>query len=154
DLQPLFDEILKAIPGPAANPDGNLQTLVANIDYNDYVGRLSIGRIFSDSVKIGDQISICRLDGSVDNTKVSKLYAFDRLKQTPGEWAHAGEIIALAGYENISIGETISSADNPEPLPTNTVDEPTISMIFGVNTSPFAGREGKYVTSRKIAERL
>jgi len=154
DLQPLFDEILRTIPGPAANPDGNLQTLVANIDYNDYVGRLSIGRIFSGSVKIGDQISICRLDGSVDKTKVSQLYAFEGLKQTPVESAQAGEIIALAGIENISIGETISSADNPEPLPTITVDEPTISMIFGVNTSPFAGREGKYVTSRKIAERL
>ena len=154
DLQPLFDEILKTIPGPAANPDGNLQTLVANIDYNDYVGRLSIGRIFSGSVKIGDQISICRLDGSIDKTKVSQLYAFEGLKQAPVESAQAGEIIALAGIENISIGETISSAENPEPLPTITVDEPTISMIFGVNTSPFAGREGKYVTSRKIAERL
>jgi GTP-binding protein len=154
DLQPLFDEILKTIPGPAANPDGNLQTLVANIDYNDYVGRLSIGRIFSGSVKIGDQISICRLDGSIDKTKVSQLYAFEGLKQSPVESAQAGEIIALAGIENISIGETISSAENPEPLPTITVDEPTISMIFGVNTSPFAGREGKYVTSRKIAERL
>ena len=154
DLQPLFDEILKTIPGPAANPNGNLQTLVANIDYNDYVGRLSIGRIFSGSVKIGDQISICRLDGSIDKTKVSQLYAFEGLKQAPVESAQAGEIIALAGIENISIGETISSAENPEPLPTITVDEPTISMIFGVNTSPFAGREGKYVTSRKIAERL
>jgi GTP-binding protein len=154
DLQPLFDEILRAIPGPVANPAGNLQTLVANIDYNDYVGRLSIGRIFAGSVKIGDQISICRLDGSVDKTKVSQLYAFEGLKQTPVESAEAGEIIALAGIENISIGETISSVDNPEPLPRITVDEPTISMIFGVNTSPFAGREGKYVTSRKLAERL
>jgi GTP-binding protein len=154
DLQPLFDEILKAIPGPGANPDGNLQTLVANIDYNEYVGRLSIGRIFSGSVKIGDQISICRLNGSVDKTKVSQLYTFEGLKQTPVESADAGEIIALAGIENISIGETISSADNPEALPRITVDEPTISMIFGVNTSPFAGREGKYVTSRKLAERL
>jgi len=154
DLQPLFDEILRAIPGPEANPGGNLQTLVANIDYNDYVGRLSIGRIFSGSVTIGDQISICRLDGSIDKTKVTQLYAFEGLKQAHIESAQAGEIIALAGIENISIGETISSAENPEPLPPITVDEPTISMIFGVNTSPFAGREGKYVTSRKIAERL
>jgi GTP-binding protein len=154
DLQPLFDEIIRAIPGPPANPDGNLQTLVANIDYNDYVGRLSIGRIFSGSVEIGDQISICRLNGSIDRTKVTQLYAFEGLKQAPIESAEAGEIIALAGIENISIGETISSADNPQPLPPISVDEPTISMIFGVNTSPFAGREGKYVTSRKIAERL
>jgi GTP-binding protein len=154
DLQPLFDEIIRAIPGPAASPDGNLQTLVANIDYNDYVGRLSIGRIFSGSVETGTQISICRLDGSIDRTKVTQLYAFEGLKQASIESAEAGEIIALAGIENISIGETISSAENPEPLPPITVDEPTISMIFGVNTSPFAGREGKYVTSRKIAERL
>jgi GTP-binding protein len=154
NLQPLFDEIIRAIPGPQGDPTGNLQTLVANIDYNDYVGRLSIGRIFSGSVKIGDQISICRLDGSIDKTKVTQLYAFEGLKQAPIESAEAGEIIALAGIENISIGETISSAENPEPLPRITVDEPTISMIFSVSTSPFAGREGKYVTSRKIAERL
>src|SRR5262249_10080275 len=154
DLQPLFDEIIRAIPGPTASPHGNLQTLVANIDYNDYVGRLSIGRIFSGSVKIGDQISICRLDGSTDKTRVSQLYAFEGLKQAAIESAEAGEIIALAGIENISIGETISSAENPEPLPPITVDEPNIWMIFSVNTSPFAGREGKYVTSRKIAERL
>jgi GTP-binding protein len=154
NLQPLFDEILRTIPPPKASPDGVLQMLVANLDYNDYVGRLAIGRIFSGSVALGDPISICRIDGSIEKTKVSKLFAFEGLKQQAIEKAEAGEIVALAGIENISIGETISSADDPLPLPPIVVDEPTISMIFAVNTSPFAGREGKYVTSRKLAERL
>ncbi|HYL99974.1 MAG TPA: EF-Tu/IF-2/RF-3 family GTPase, partial [Blastocatellia bacterium] len=126
----------------------------ANIDYNDYVGRLAIGRMFSGKVAIGDQVSLCRLDGTIEKTKVTKLFAFEGLKQTPIESAEAGEIIALAGIDDLSIGETISSADNPAPLPPITVDEPTISMIFAVNTSPFAGREGKFVTSRKLSERL
>jgi len=154
DLRPLFDEILKTIPKPASPADGVLQLLVANLDYNDYVGRLAIGRIFSGSVAVGDQISICKLDGRIEKTKVTKLYAFEGLKQQPIERAEAGEIVALAGIEDIYIGETVSSADDPQPLPPITVDEPTISMLFGVNTSPFAGREGKYVTSRKVRERL
>ncbi|HST21068.1 MAG TPA: EF-Tu/IF-2/RF-3 family GTPase, partial [Blastocatellia bacterium] len=128
--------------------------LVANLDYNDYVGRLAIGRIFSGTVKVGDQIAICKLDGRIEKTKVTKLYAFEGMKQTPIESAEAGEIVALAGIEDIYIGETVSAADNPQPLPKITVDEPTISMLFSVNTSPFSGRDGKYVTSRKIRERL
>jgi GTP-binding protein len=154
DLRPLFDEIIKTIPAPNAPIDGVLQLLVANLDYNDYVGRLAIGRIFSGSVAVGDQISICKLDGSIEKTKVTKLYAFEGLKQVPIEHAEAGEIVALAGIEDIYIGETVSSADDPQPLPRITVDEPTISMIFSVNTSAFAGREGKFVTSRKLRERL
>jgi GTP-binding protein len=154
NLQPLFDEILRTIPPPIALPGVVLQMLVANLDYNDYVGRLAIGRIFAGSVAVGDPISICRIDGTIEKTRVSKLYAFEGLKQTAIERADAGEIVALAGIDNISIGETVSSADDPRPLPPIIVDEPTISMIFGVNTSPFAGREGKYVTSRKLAERL
>jgi GTP-binding protein len=131
-----------------------LQLLVANLDYNDYVGRLAIGRIFSGAVAVGDQVSICKLDGSIERTKVTKLYAFEGLKQTPIDCANAGEIVALAGIEDIYIGETVSSADDPQPLPPITVDEPTISMLFSVNTSPFAGREGRFVTSRKLRERL
>ena len=154
NLRPLFDEIIKTIPAPNASADGVLQLLVANLDYNDYVGRLAIGRIFSGAVAVGDQIGICKLDGSIEKTKVTKLYAFEGLKQVPIERADAGEIVALAGIEDIYIGETVSSADDPQPLPRITVDEPTISMIFSVNTSPFAGREGKYVTSRKLRERL
>ncbi len=154
NLRPLFDQILKTIPPPVAAPDSVLQMLVANLDYNDYVGRLAIGRIFSGSVAVGDQIAICKLDGKLEKTKVSKLFAFEGLKQAPIERAEAGEIVALAGIEDIYIGETVSSADDPRPLPKITVDEPTISMLFSVSTSPFAGREGKYVTSRKIRERL
>jgi GTP-binding protein len=154
DLRPLFDQILTTIPKPAAPIDGVLQLLVANLDYNDYVGRLAIGRIFSGAVAVGDQISICKLDGRVEKTKVTRLYAFEGMKQTPIDHAEAGEIVALAGIEDIYIGETVSSAEDPQPLPRITVDEPTISMLFSVNTSPFAGREGRFVTSRKVRERL
>jgi GTP-binding protein len=154
DLRPLFDEIVRTIPPPAATASGVLQMLVANLDYNDYVGRLAIVRIYSGAVAVGDQIAICKLDGRVEKTKVTKLYAFEGLKQAAIEHAEAGEIVALAGIEDIYIGETVSAADDPRPLPPITVDEPTISMLFSVNTSPFSGREGKYVTSRKIRERL
>ncbi|HET9529299.1 MAG TPA: translational GTPase TypA [Blastocatellia bacterium] len=154
DLRPLFDQLLRTIPPPPAPSDAVLQLLVANIDYNDYVGRLAIGRIFSGAVAVGDQVSICKLDGSIEKTRVTKLYSFEGLKQSPIERAEAGEIVALAGIEDIQIGETISSADEPSPLPRITVDEPTIAMVFGVNTSLFAGREGRFVTSRKIRERL
>src|SRR5262249_14055450 len=154
DLRALFEQILQTIPAPAAPRDSVLQMLVANIDYNEYVGRLAIGRIFAGTVAVGDQISICKLDGSVEKTKVTRLFAFEGLKQVPVETADAGEIVALAGIEDIQIGETVSDAENPQPLPRITVDEPTISMLFGVNTSPFSGREGKYVTSRKLRERL
>ena len=154
DLRPLFDQILRTIPEPNAPTDGVLQLLVANLDYNDYVGRLAIGRIFSGAVAVGDQVSICKLDGHIEKTKVTKLYAFEGMKQVAIERAAAGEIVALAGIDDIYIGETVSSAEDPQPLPRITVDEPTIAMLFSVNTSPFAGREGKFVTSRKVRERL
>jgi GTP-binding protein len=154
DLRPLFDEIIKTIPPPEDPREEVLQMLVANLDYNDYVGRLAIGRIFSGAVAVGDQIAICKLDGRIEKTRVSKLYAFEGMKQSAIDRAEAGEIVALAGIEDIYIGETVSAADDPRPLPRITVDEPTISMMFGVNVSPFSGREGKYVTSRKIRERL
>jgi len=154
DLRPLFDEILRTTPAPGAPVDGVLQMLVANLDYNDYVGRLAIGRIFSGAVAVGDQISICKLDGRIEKTKVTKLYAFEGMQRIAIERADAGEIVALAGIEDIYIGETVSSADDPQPLPRITVDEPTISMLFSVNTSPFSGRDGTYVTSRKLRERL
>lgn len=154
DLKPLFDEILRTIPAPVAPVDGVLQVLVTNLDYDDYVGRLAIGKIFSGTVAVGDMVSLCKLDGTIQKTRVSKLYAFEGLKKTPIERAEAGEIISLAGIEDIYIGETISSVDEPQPLPKIIVDEPTISMIFGVNTSPFSGKEGRWVTSRKIRERL
>ncbi|MBK7601648.1 MAG: translational GTPase TypA [Acidobacteria bacterium] len=154
DLQPLFDQILKTIPPPRADESAPLQVLVANIDYNEYVGRLAIGRIFNGMIKAGDVVAVCKLEGKIDKTKITQLYTFEGLKQIPIEIADAGDIIAIAGIEGINIGDTIASAIEPKPLPRIKVDEPTISMIFGVNTSPFAGKDGQHVTSRKIRERL
>jgi GTP-binding protein len=154
DLQPLFDAILRYTPAPVASPEEPLQLLVTNIDYSDYVGRLAIGRISAGQVAIGDTVSICKLDGTFQQTRITQLYAFEGLKQDRIERASAGEIIALAGIEGIEIGETIASETNPRALPTILIDEPTISMVFSVNTSPFAGQDGKYVTSLKLRERL
>jgi GTP-binding protein len=154
NLQPLFEQIVESIPSPRELRTDSLQLLVANLDYNDYVGRLAIGRIFSGEIKIGDQIAVVKPDRSIHKTKVSQLYVFEGLKREPVERAGFGEIVALAGIENINIGDTITSIDNPHPLPAIAVDEPTIAMIFSVNNSPFAGREGRFVTSRQIKERL
>jgi len=154
NLQPLFEQIVASIPAPRELRNDSLQLLVANLDYNDYVGRLAIGRIFSGEIKIGDQITVVKPDRSTHKTKVSQLYVFEGLKREPVERAGFGEIVALAGIENINIGDTITSTENPQPLPSIAVDEPTIAMIFGVNNSPFAGREGKFVTSRQLKERL
>jgi len=154
DLRPLFEEIVRTIPPPHGAEDAPLQMLVANLDYNDYVGRLAIGRIFSGSVAAGDQIAVVGVDGQLGKTKITQLYSFEGLKQTPIEAASAGEIVALAGIEGINIGDTVTSAVEPRPLPRIRVDEPTISMIFGVNASPFAGKEGRFVTSRQIRARL
>ena len=154
DLRPLFDQIIETIPAPRALRNDALQLLVANLDYNEYVGRLAIGRIFSGEIAQGETVSVVKRDGSVQKTRVSQLYAFEGLKREPVARAGVGDIVALAGMEGIEIGETISSADNPQRLPVIAVDEPTISMIFSVNNSPFAGREGKYVTSRQLRERL
>lgn len=154
NLQPLFDEILRTIPPPPIRESDNLQVLVTNLDYDEYVGRLAIGRIFSGQVNVGDIISICKIDGQIQKTKITQLYTFEGLKRLSIQNAKAGDIIALAGIEGIEIGETISSELNPDPLPKIQIDEPTISMIFSVNNSPFAGREGKFVTSRKLRERL
>ncbi|HVF23678.1 MAG TPA: translational GTPase TypA [Pyrinomonadaceae bacterium] len=154
NLQPLFDQIVETIPVPRELRADSLQLLVANLDYNDYVGRLAIGRIFSGEIKVGDQIAVVKPDRTTHKTKVSQLYVFEGLKRESVDKAGFGEIVALAGIENINIGDTITSLDNPQPLPAIAVDEPTIAMIFGVNNSPFAGREGRFVTSRQIKERL
>ncbi|HYV12801.1 MAG TPA: translational GTPase TypA [Pyrinomonadaceae bacterium] len=154
NLQPLFEQIVESIPAPRELRTDALQLLVANLDYNDYVGRLAIGRIFSGEIKIGDQIAVVKPDRSLHKTRVSQLYVFEGLKREPVDRAGFGEIVALAGIENINIGDTITSIENPQPLPSIAVDEPTIAMIFGVNNSPFAGRDGKYVTSRQVKERL
>ncbi len=154
DLRPLFEEILKTIPAPRFEDQAPLQLLVANLDYSDYVGRLAIGRIFNGEVAIGDTVVLCGPDGNQQKTRVTQLYTFEGLKQAPAERAVAGEIVALAGIEGIHIGDTVTSAIDPRPLPRIIVDEPTISMVFGVSTSPFAGKEGRFVTSSKIRERL
>ena len=154
NLKPLFEQIIETIPAPHTLRNDSLQLLVANVDYNEYVGRLAIGRIFSGEIARNQEIGIARRDGSLEKTRVKELYVFEGLKRETADSAAAGEIVALAGVEDINIGETITSADNPQPLPVIAVDEPTIAMVFSVNNSPFAGTEGQFVTSRQINERL
>jgi GTP-binding protein len=154
NLKPLFDLILKTIPGPEGKSDGVLQLLVTNIDYNDYVGRLAIGRMFSGSVKVGDNVAVINNTGDAVKTKITSIYTFQGLERADAKEASVGDIIALAGIEGINIGDTITDIERPLPLPRIKVDEPTISMVFSVNTSSFAGKEGKYVTSRNLRERL
>jgi len=154
DLQCLFELILKAVPPPEGDEKNPLQLLVTNIDYNDYVGRLAIGRVFSGSVKIGDWVLMINGKEASIKTKVTSLYGFQGLERIEIKEARAGDIVALSGIEGINIGDTIANIENPIPLPRIAVDEPTISMVFSVNTSPFAGQDGKYVTSRNLRERL
>jgi GTP-binding protein len=154
DLRPLFDAVIKHMPPPHGSPSAPLQALVANLDASDYLGRLAIGRIFNGRVKVGDPIAVCKLDGTIQRTTVTKLFMFDGLKRIDVTEAMAGDIICLAGIENIMISETIADAESPVAIPPTAIDEPTVSMIFGVNTSPFAGRDGKYVTSRQLKDRL
>lgn len=154
DLKPLFELIIKTVPPPRISNDNILQILVTNIDYNDYVGRLAIGRIFSGEIRQGDAIAIIDKEEGIKKTKASAIYTFVGLDRVDVTSATAGDIIALAGVEGVNIGDTITEVENPKRLPRIKVDEPTISMIFSVNTSPFAGREGRFVTSRNIRERL
>jgi GTP-binding protein len=154
DLRPLFEAILSHVPPPSGSADAVLQVLIANLDYSDYLGRLGIGRVFSGSIRLGESVAISKRDGSLQTTKVTKLFTFDGLKRIEAGSADCGEIVAVAGFEGISIGDTITSAESPAPLPPLHIDEPTLSMIFSVNTSPFAGRDGKWVTSRNLKERL
>ncbi len=154
DLGPLFEALIRHIPAPRGSSDDVLQLLIANLDYSDYLGRLSIGRIFSGQVKVGDTVGVAKRDGSLETRRVTKLFAFEGLKREDVQAAGCGEIVALAGFEDLSIGETITSAETPRPLPPLHIDEPTLSMIFSINTSPFVGKDGKWVTSRHIKERL
>src|SRR5271165_544105 len=154
NLRPLFDAILKTIPLPQGDPAGPLQILVANLDYSDFLGRLAIARVFNGTMYTGEDVVIAKLDGSMHKTKITKLFSFAGLKRTDITETALGDIIAVAGVEGITIGETITDPVNPAPLPPIVIDEPTIAMTFTVNTSPFAGREGTYVTSRNLRERL
>ena len=154
NLRPLLDLILKAVPAPEGDSNGVLQYLVTNINYNDYVGRLAVGRIFSGTVRAGDTVAVINSAGNAVKTKISSVYTFGGLDRVEAKEALAGDIVALAGIEGINIGDTVTDVEKPAPLPRIKVDEPTISMVFSVNTSPFAGKDGKYVTSRNLRERL
>src|SRR5437868_2563514 len=154
DLQPLFEAILETIPLPAGDSAAALQVLVANLDYSDYLGRLAIARVFNGKLWTGEEVAIAKLDGSLQKTKITKLFSFSGLKRTDITETELGDIVAIAGVEGITIGETITNAENPTPLPHIVIDEPTIAMQFTVNTSPFSGRDGTYVTSRNLRDRL
>jgi GTP-binding protein len=154
DLRPLFDAILNTIPVPKGDSAGPLQILVANLDYSDYLGRLAIARVFDGTLRTGEEVAIAKLDGSLHKTKITKLFSFAGLKRTDITETELGDIVAVAGVEGITIGETITDAENPAPLPPIAIDEPTIAMLFTVNTSPFAGKDGTYVTSRHLRQRL
>jgi GTP-binding protein len=153
-LTPLFEEILRTIPAPAYDPDMPLQLLVTTLDYNDYVGRLAVGRVFHGRVKKGGEIAHCRLDGAVVRSRVTGLYGYDGLRRVEIDEAGPGDIVAVSGLEVVSIGDTLSEGENPVALPPIKVDEPTIAVILSVNDSPMAGLEGQFVTARKLRERL
>jgi GTP-binding protein len=154
DLQVLFDTIISTIPQATGDPTGALQILVTNLDYSDYLGRLAVCRVFNGTLKTGDEVYISKRDHSLQKAKITKLFSYMGLKRVDITETETGDIVAVAGVEGITIGETITGIENPAPLPLIIIDEPTIAMQFTVNNSPFAGREGQYVTSRNLRERL
>jgi GTP-binding protein len=154
DLRPLFDAIVQHVPSPAGDSGAPLQILVANLDSSDYLGRIAIGRVFNGRVRIGDDVTVCRPDSLIRTAKITKLFAFDGLKRVDIDDAAAGDIVCLAGMPDITIGDTIADVVHHVPVALVAIDEPTVSMIVGVNTSPMAGRDGQYVTSRAVRERL
>jgi GTP-binding protein len=154
DLRPLFETILEKIPQPKGEVDATLQLLVANLDYSDYLGRLAIGRVFSGTLKLNDEVCIAKIDGTMQKTKITKLFSFEGLKRVDEVQGGPGDMLAIAGVEGITIGDTVTAAENPKALPRIQIDEPTIAMTFTINTSPFVGREGNFVTSRNIRDRL
>jgi GTP-binding protein len=154
NLKPLFDTIVNHIPAPAGDREAPVQVLVTTLDYDDYVGRIAIGRVFRGTIVAGKEYAICKKDGDISRTKTSNLFQFMGLKRESAQTATVGDIVAVTGIDDIEIGETIVDPDSPEPVPYVDIDEPTLSMIFSVNNSPFAGQEGEYVTSRHLRERL
>jgi len=154
NLRPLLDAIVEHMPPPTGDADAPLQVLVSNLDSSEYLGRIAIGRIVNGRVALGDEIAVSKIDGQIQRTRVTKLYTFDGLRRVEVKAAAAGDVICLAGIDDITIGETITDSASPRPIPPLHVDEPTVSMIFGINTSPMAGRDGKFVTSRNLKERL
>ncbi|MGH9394684.1 MAG: GTP-binding protein, partial [Terriglobales bacterium] len=154
NLEPLFAAIVAAIPPPGGDNAASLQLQVLNLDYSDYLGRIAIGRVFQGQARIGDEVAIAKLDGTLVRTRITKLFTFRGLKREEADAVESGDIVALAGVEGIQIGETVTDAERPAPRPPVLIDEPTLAMIFTVNTSPFAGREGEFVTSRHLRDRL
>jgi GTP-binding protein len=154
DLRPLFEAILEHVPAPRGAADAPLQILVANLDSNDFLGRIAVGRVVNGRVRVGDPIAVCKLDGTPQETVVTKLMAFDGLRRVEVEESSAGDIVCLAGISDITIGETITDREHRLAIPVLAIDEPTVSMVFGPNTSPLSGRDGRYVTSRHLRERL
>lgn len=155
DMKPLFEEIIREIPAPEGDPEAGLQLLFSNIDYDDYVGRIGIGRVERGTVKTGQTVTLCSSSSDVTkNVKITKLYQFEGLKRVECESATVGDLVCVSGIADLNIGETVCSMDCVEPLPFVKIDEPTVSMNFMVNNSPFAGSEGKFVTSRNIRDRL
>lgn len=154
NMKVIYDAIIEHIPAPIDNKEEPLQFQVSLLDYNDYVGRIGIGRVFRGTMEVGQQVSLMKLDGKVKNFRVTKMFGFMGLKRIEIQQAHAGDLIAVSGMEDINVGETVCPTEHPEALPILRIDEPTLQMTFLVNNSPFAGREGKWVTSRKIDERL
>ena len=154
DLQPLFEQIIATIPQSTGDADGPVQILVTNLDYSDYLGRLAIARVFNGTMRTGQEYNVARVDGTFAKYKITKLFSFSGLKRTDIEQTEVGDIVAIAGIPGITIGESFCDVENPKPLPPITIDEPTIAIQFNVNNSPFAGREGKWVTSRNLRDRL
>ena len=154
DMRPLFEEIIKEIEAPEGDVDAPLQCISSSLDYDDYIGRIGVGRVKRGTVKVNDKVVLCKQDGTRENVKISRLYQFDGLKRVEVQSAAAGDIICVSGITDLNIGETICDPDNVEPLPFVKIDEPTLSMNFMVNDSPFAGQEGKFVTSRNLRDRL
>lgn len=154
DMKPIFEAIINEVPAPKGEIDAPLQLLFSNIDYDDYVGRIGIGRVERGTIKTGQTVALCHRDGTTKNVRITKLYQFEGLKKVEKESASLGDIVCVSGVTDLNIGETACSVDCIEPLPFVKIDEPTVSMMFMVNNSPFAGREGKYVTSRNIRDRL
>lgn len=154
DLKPLFETIINEVPVPKGDENGSLQVLISNIDYDEYIGRIGVGRVERGSIKAGQNVARCTGEGISKNIKIGKIYKFEGLKRVEADEAGLGEIISVSGVEGLNIGETLCDPDNVDPLPFVKIDEPTVSMNFMVNNSPFAGREGKFVTSRNIRDRL
>jgi GTP-binding protein len=153
-VQPLLDMVLESVPGPEVDPEAPLQLLCTTLDWSEFVGRIAIGRINSGTIKVGQTVAVMKSGGRVSESRVTQLFTFDKLGRVMVEEVTAGDVCAVVGIENIEIGDTICHREHPRPLPRLTVDEPTLEMIFTINSSPFAGREGKYVTNRQLRERL